>query len=115
MLFYVLFVCKCVLPRGDNPISVNRYINWCHAVCFVFPCTEGYSWLGYDTVEPGRYIPAAQRICLLCCAVSNLEDSNITVHHRESRRYYEDSCLLGFYTGSCFGLFYPENEGPVIL
>jgi len=26
-LFYVLFVCKCVLPPGDNPIAVNKYID----------------------------------------------------------------------------------------
>ena len=26
VLFYVLFVCKCVLPQGDNPIAVNKYI-----------------------------------------------------------------------------------------
>ena len=26
MLFYVWFVCKCVLPPGDNPIAVNKYI-----------------------------------------------------------------------------------------
>jgi hypothetical protein len=26
-LFYVLFGCKCVLPPGDNPIAVNKYIN----------------------------------------------------------------------------------------
>ena len=26
VLFYVLFVCKCVLPPGDNPITVNKYI-----------------------------------------------------------------------------------------
>ena len=25
-LFYVLFVYKCVLPPGDNPIAVNKYI-----------------------------------------------------------------------------------------
>jgi len=25
-LFCVLFVCKCVLPPGDNPIAVNKYI-----------------------------------------------------------------------------------------
>ena len=23
VLFYVLFVCKCVLPPGDNPTAVN--------------------------------------------------------------------------------------------
>jgi len=27
MLFYVLFVCKCVLPPGDNPIAVNKIYN----------------------------------------------------------------------------------------
>jgi hypothetical protein len=26
MLFYVLFVCKCVPPPGDNTIAVNKYI-----------------------------------------------------------------------------------------
>jgi hypothetical protein len=26
VLFYVLFVCKCVLPLGDNPTEVNKYI-----------------------------------------------------------------------------------------
>jgi hypothetical protein len=26
VLFYVLFVCKCVLPPGDNPIAVNKHI-----------------------------------------------------------------------------------------
>jgi hypothetical protein len=27
VLLSVLFVCKCVLPPGDNPIAVNTYIN----------------------------------------------------------------------------------------
>jgi hypothetical protein len=27
MLFYVLFVCKCVLPPEDNPVAVNNYTN----------------------------------------------------------------------------------------
>ena len=26
VLFYVLFLCKCVLPPGDNLIAVNKYI-----------------------------------------------------------------------------------------
>jgi hypothetical protein len=26
VLFYELFVCKCVLPPGYNPIAVNKYI-----------------------------------------------------------------------------------------
>jgi len=28
VLFYVLFVCKCVLPPGDNPIAVNKYVRY---------------------------------------------------------------------------------------
>jgi hypothetical protein len=27
VLFYVLFVCKCVLPPSDNPIAVTKYIK----------------------------------------------------------------------------------------
>jgi hypothetical protein len=27
VMFYVLFVCKCVLPPGVNPIAVNKYIS----------------------------------------------------------------------------------------
>jgi hypothetical protein len=30
VLFYVLFVCKCILPPGDKPIAVNKYINILH-------------------------------------------------------------------------------------
>ena len=26
LLFYVLFVCKCVLPPGDNPTAINKCI-----------------------------------------------------------------------------------------
>jgi hypothetical protein len=26
VLFYVLFVCKCILPPGDDPTAVNKYI-----------------------------------------------------------------------------------------
>jgi hypothetical protein len=28
VLFYVLFVCKCVLPPGDNPTAINKYISY---------------------------------------------------------------------------------------
>jgi hypothetical protein len=28
VLFYVLFVCKYVLPPGDNPIAVNKNIKY---------------------------------------------------------------------------------------
>ena len=32
MLFYVLFVCKCILLPGDNPIAVNKYMISYHKV-----------------------------------------------------------------------------------
>jgi len=28
VLLYVLFVFKCVLPPGDNPIAVNKFIKF---------------------------------------------------------------------------------------
>jgi hypothetical protein len=27
VMFYVLFMCKCVLPPGVNPTAVDKYIN----------------------------------------------------------------------------------------
>jgi hypothetical protein len=27
VMFYVLFMCKCILPPGVNPIAVDKYIN----------------------------------------------------------------------------------------
>ena len=33
VLFCLLFVCKCVLPPGDNPIAVNKYIILYHIEC----------------------------------------------------------------------------------
>ena len=38
VLFYVLFVCKCVLPPGDNPIAGNKYVirvPVCDCLCYV--------------------------------------------------------------------------------
>jgi len=35
VFFYVLFVCKCVLPPGDNPNADNKYItNYGTPTCF---------------------------------------------------------------------------------
>jgi hypothetical protein len=33
VLFHVLFVCKCVLPPGDNPIAVHKYIIYPDCMC----------------------------------------------------------------------------------
>jgi hypothetical protein len=32
VLFCVLFVCKCVLPPGDNPIAVNKYTYYYYSL-----------------------------------------------------------------------------------
>jgi hypothetical protein len=32
VLFYVVLVCKCVLPPGDNPIAVNKYLISYHII-----------------------------------------------------------------------------------
>jgi hypothetical protein len=38
VLFCVLFVCKCVLPSGDNPIAVNKYyIILYYIIIIMFP------------------------------------------------------------------------------
>ena len=42
-VFYVLFVCKCVLPPGDNPIAVNKYIIYHMFYIFLF-ALRGFSF-----------------------------------------------------------------------
>ena len=44
---YVLFVCKCVLPPGDNPIAVNKYIISYHLISDVSFISS--HWGGCDT------------------------------------------------------------------
>jgi hypothetical protein len=38
VLFYVVCVCKCLFPPGDNPTAVNKYIKYeileQHCTCF---------------------------------------------------------------------------------
>jgi len=44
--FYVLFVCKFVLPPGDNPTAVNKYIISYHkSMCVSFLSAESWSIL----------------------------------------------------------------------
>jgi hypothetical protein len=55
-LFYVLFVCKCVLPLGDNPIAVNKYIIYLmfltktNFVCNLFPTSIGCSSCNFSAL-----------------------------------------------------------------
>jgi hypothetical protein len=41
VLFYVLFMCKCVLSPGDNPIAVNKYHIMYHIVYHIISRTIG--------------------------------------------------------------------------
>jgi hypothetical protein len=50
VLFYVLFVCKCVLPPRDNPIAVNKYIKFVPLTSVL----DGRSW---STSRPRRFTP----------------------------------------------------------
>jgi hypothetical protein len=51
VLFYVLFVCKCVQQSGDNPIAVNKYI------IYIYICTG----VDPDFVRPETYTIAGVR------------------------------------------------------
>ena len=53
--FYVLFLCKCVLlPPGDNPIAVNKYI---------------VSYQGCQAYAPTAFIPQKIFLVLICVRV----------------------------------------------
>jgi hypothetical protein len=51
VLFYVLFVCKCVLPPGDNAIAVNKYIisyhNGCSQVMDQFTSRQKFYYMSF--------------------------------------------------------------------
>ena len=44
VLFYVLFVCKCVLPPGDNPVAVNKYIISNNLFCSCQKIKVRWAW-----------------------------------------------------------------------
>jgi len=51
----------------DHVIDV--VISWCHAVCCMLSYAEGYNLLGCDTMEPGIYVPSAQRMSAVLASV----------------------------------------------
>ena len=54
VLFYVLFVCKCVLPPGDNPIPVNKYIiSYVGHLCKL----GGFEWNPRWPTQTGVTVP----------------------------------------------------------
>ena len=66
MLFSVLFVCKCVLPLGDNPIAVNKYI------ISVTVAAQFKAWVcgRWPAEIVGSNPTGGMDVCLLCCVMS---------------------------------------------
>jgi hypothetical protein len=50
VMFYVLFMCKCVLPPGVNPIAVDKYIN----ILLMF-CNK-YSYIRLMTFQNPKHV-----------------------------------------------------------
>jgi len=69
--FYVLLVCKCVLlPPGDNPIAVNKYIISYHIISY--------------HIKEANYTGWAKIPCELveeeCCPLLEVRKSNISMY-----------------------------------
>jgi len=65
VLFYVLFVCKCLLPPGDNPIAVNKYI--CGVYCIVYVCRNHRTQRPFPpAILPPHHVSTELNSCLLC-------------------------------------------------
>jgi len=65
VLFYVLFVCKCVLPPGDNPIAVKKYINKIYI---------NKKYINNDTVKSDRWIARSEKTpCLIFIGTLTLQ------------------------------------------
>jgi hypothetical protein len=60
VLFCVLFVCKCVLPPGDNPIAVNKYIKTCQ---FVYSFVTKVSFVYFVTKLCCQFVYFVTKLC----------------------------------------------------
>jgi hypothetical protein len=72
VLFYVLFVCKCVLPPGDNPIAVNNHIISYHISYHIIDIS--YHIISYISYH--KYI-----IYRISYHISYITLHHITSHH----------------------------------
>ena len=50
VLFYTLFVCKCVLSTGDNPIAVNKHIIY-HIIYNIIYHIISYHIISYHIIS----------------------------------------------------------------
>ena len=85
VLFYMLFVCKCVLLPGDNPIAVNKYI--------------------ITVVYPSFYLQNSRKLGLSHSEKNNLVFGNIVwskiFEYKGEKRYFSSSYLLLFLWSKC--------------
>jgi hypothetical protein len=72
VLFYVVFVCKCVLPPGDNPVAVNKYINVCYSSPYIQPESE----------KPPDIVPIKEPSEIVCDVVVAAVTSSVEVRPR---------------------------------
>ena len=56
VLFYVLFVCKCVLPPGDNPIAVDPSNAELNPICCLLALLGVHHFLHVSRIRVNIYI-----------------------------------------------------------
>ena len=85
VLFYVLFVCKCVLPPGDNPTAVNKYMS--SQVKYMFSSKalrEKFSHRGYFRQgNSRRYV--ILNACAACHVMHFCSDKTLVQFKRDGR------------------------------
>ena len=67
VLFYVVLVCKCVLPPGDHPIAVNKYYY------YYYRYIKGIRHTNLHNMH--------SELCRFNCSSSNKDGSNISAYH----------------------------------
>ena len=66
VLFYVLFVCKCVVPPGDNPIAVYIYIYiYIYIHTHNIKCTSSWFTLDKFVSDDKRLLVESWQVLLL--------------------------------------------------
>ena len=51
VLFYILFVCKCVLPPRDNPIAVNPLNPELNPICYLLALLGAHHFLHVNRIR----------------------------------------------------------------
>jgi hypothetical protein len=51
VLFYVVFVCKCALPPGDNPIAINPLKPELNPICYLLALLGAHHFLHVSRIR----------------------------------------------------------------